>query len=589
MECEACGHNNVDGARFCANCGITVAMPATGDNPLLGKVVGGRYRITGIIGEGGMGIVYEGEQQMGSTVRKVAVKTLHAELSRDPSVTARFHRECGTVAQLEHPNTIKVYDFGAMDDGTLYIAMEYLAGESLDRVIEREGALHPERVLKLLRQVGGSLEEAHGQGIIHRDLKPENVILTERAGTKDVVKLLDFGIAARTESADAEREAKLTQQGMVLGTPPYMSPEQFTGKALDRRSDIYSMAVMAYQMLTGQLPFDANTPWEWATEHMTAQPRPFETMPVSAAIPPGMRAAILKALSKDREERFSTVSEFLSAMSAGTGPQAVAPLGETGTAAMEAVPNFAMGGGAAPTAAMPLKPEAGATGGMPVAVPAAPSSHGRASAKPMGLIFGLGGVAVLLAAGIGFATLGGSDGGDATALPLPTAPEPVAVAPVATTDETEPSPAPDQEEEPQAPSEPVVAAPPKTPTKAPEKTPTATRPPPTQEPTKPPTTQPTKPPPPKSEPAPSAGNAACDACISQANAGNLSAAASSYAACGDAAKKRACSMRARVRAGQSGAAAAKSGDCAKARQILAAAQAMGAASPSLSKAVSSCK
>jgi serine/threonine-protein kinase len=245
MRCEACEHENVEGARFCANCGVVMNVPRDESDPLIGQLIGGRFRIIRQLGEGGMGIVYEAEQQMGSTVRKVAVKTLHKELSTDPSVSARFHRECGTVAGLEHPNTVKVYDFGTTDTGTLYIAMEFLAGKSLDQTIQNEGPLPPERVNHLIRQIAGSLDEAHHQGIVHRDLKPENVVLIERAGEQDVVKLLDFGIAARTESADREKEQKLTQQGMVLGTPPYMSPEQFTGKELDRRSDIYSLAVMS--------------------------------------------------------------------------------------------------------------------------------------------------------------------------------------------------------------------------------------------------------------------------------------------------------------------------------------------------------
>src|SRR5688572_12441404 len=277
--------------------------PATGTPstayPLIGQVVGGRYHIVALIGEGGMGIVYKAEQRLGSTVRRVAVKTLHAELSRDPSITARFHREVGTVAQLEHPNTVRVYDFGSTDDGTLYIAMEFLDGRALNKVIETEGALEPKRVAHLLRQITGSLDEAHRQGIVHRDLKPENVLLIERAGEKDVVKLVDFGIAARTESADREKEQKLTQQGMVLGTPPYMSPEQFTGKALDARSDIYSLGVMTYQMLTAKLPFEADTPWQWATQHMTAQPLPFEVTAPAREIPEHIRRAILRAMSKN--------------------------------------------------------------------------------------------------------------------------------------------------------------------------------------------------------------------------------------------------------------------------------------------------
>ena len=165
MNCQACGHENVEEARFCAACGA--ALPArveSQNDPLIGQVIGGRYRITGIIGEGGMGVVYVGEQQMGSTIRKVAVKTLHPHLSKDTSVLKRFHRECGTVAQLEHPNTIKVYDFGSTPDGTLYIAMEFVAGRALSDVLLNEGKLAPERVIQILRQICGALDEAHDLG-----------------------------------------------------------------------------------------------------------------------------------------------------------------------------------------------------------------------------------------------------------------------------------------------------------------------------------------------------------------------------------------------------------------------------------------
>src|SRR6185436_19569746 len=240
---------------------------------------------------------------------------LHTHLSKYPSVLARFHRECGTVAQLEHPNTIKFFDFGATNDGTLYIAMEFVAGKPLSDVIAKEGALSSDRVIKIMRQVCGALDEAHMQGIIHRDLKPENIVLADRAGEKDFVKVLDFGIAARTESADAQKEAKLTQQGMVLGTPPYMSPEQFTGKALDARSDIYSLGVMAYEMLTKKLPFEAETPWQWATQHMTAQPIPLEVSAPASNIPPALRGVILKSLSKDRDKRPSAAREFFAELS----------------------------------------------------------------------------------------------------------------------------------------------------------------------------------------------------------------------------------------------------------------------------------
>ncbi len=289
-----------------------------GPDRLVGVEIGGKYKIVSLLGEGGMGCVYKGEQKLGSTIRKVAIKTLHEHLSHDPQILARFEREVGTVAGLQHPNTIQVFDFGKMDDGTLYIVMEFVEGKSVAGWLEVSGPMEPARVANILKQVCGSLEEAHGLGIVHRDLKPDNVVLCDKAGQHDWVEVLDFGIAKRSSEVD-EREQKLTQQGMVLGTPPYMSPEQFTGKPVDRRSDIYSLAVMAYEMLTGGLPFNGNTAWEWATAHMTAQPRPLETFPVSMRIPPAMKAAILRGLEKDPARRFQTVTEFFAAFSSGVG------------------------------------------------------------------------------------------------------------------------------------------------------------------------------------------------------------------------------------------------------------------------------
>lgn len=595
MNCESCGHNNIEGARFCANCGITMPTATDDENKLVGKLVGGRYRITRVIGEGGMGIVYEGEQKLGSSVRKVAVKTLHTELSRDPSVTARFHRECGTVAGLEHPNTIKVYDFGAMDDGTLYIAMEYLAGKPLDRVIQDEKQLAPQRVIRLLRQVSGSLEEAHAQGIIHRDLKPENVILIERAGEKDVVKLLDFGIAARTESADAAREAKLTQQGMVLGTPPYMSPEQFTGKALDKRSDIYSLAVMAYEMLTGKLPFEATTPWQWATEHMTAQPRPFETLSLAAPIPEPMRRAILRALSKDPAERFGAASQFVDAMAEpDTGESRVkvnTAEAVMATAAMAAAPDFGAKLAPAPTAAMPAQSshQGYGTGSSGVAVPAAPTTATREAPKNKGLIIGLGVAAVAL---IGIVAVGLRGGGGSEdpqgALSIATTP-PKAVTIAAQPQDPQPAgdnPANDnpagQDDNDDEPNEDVAAPSPQAgpaPGPRPQTTPS-----PGPKPGPKPAT--TTPPAATTPPAP-AGDAACEQCI--AASGNYSAALPKLAQCKDPAKKSNCQKRIQASATRTGIAAANKGDCAKASQISSAIAAAGMTSPQLSAAAAKCK
>jgi tRNA A-37 threonylcarbamoyl transferase component Bud32 len=320
MQCPSCSATVQDSLRFCPQCG-TVLASGTGTqlrDPLLGQVFGGKYTVVRLLGEGGMGAVYEGEQQLGTTKRKVAVKTLHPHLSRDAKIKARFEREVGTIAELEHPNTIQVYDFGVAGDGILYIVMEFLHGKSLADLIEKEGALMPERAQAILEQICGSLEEAHARGIVHRDLKPDNVVLVERAGKKDFVKVLDFGIAKRSREEDKE-EQKLTQQGMVLGTPPYMSPEQFTGNPIDLRSDVYSLAVMAYEMLSGKLPFKADTAWEWATQHMTQPPIPIESLPEGARVNESMRAALRRALAKAPADRFQSVHDFYAAFS-GAAP-----------------------------------------------------------------------------------------------------------------------------------------------------------------------------------------------------------------------------------------------------------------------------
>jgi serine/threonine-protein kinase len=387
---------------------MTQTMDSPPADSLVGQTVVGKYKIIKLLGEGGMGSVYLAEQAMGTAHKKVALKTLHKHLSHDPSIKKRFDLEIANLCSLEHPNTIQVTDGGTMEDGTLYLVMEYVQGKSVAEVLEKEGPMQPGRVDNIFRQVCGSLSEAHGKGLIHRDLKPDNVLLCERAGTHDWVEVLDFGIAKRSSEHDPN-EAKLTQQGMVLGTPPYMSPEQFTGQPIDLRSDIYALGVMAYEMLTGKFPFEANTAWEWASKHMTEPPRPIELQQLGAHVPDKMRRAIMRALAKTREERQASVDEFFKEFSAGAagGTAVIAPMGgemppmsgpsqrgktEMGAPAMTPAPMTPaqmMGGGPAPAA----------MGGGGAAVPAAPAPAPAKSGGGMGLILGLGALAVVLLGG----------------------------------------------------------------------------------------------------------------------------------------------------------------------------------------------
>jgi len=404
---------------------MTQAPDTHSEHPLVGQTIArGKYKVVRLLGEGGMGCVYLGEQIIvEGTTRKVAVKTLHKHLSHDESIKARFKREVATVAALEHPNTIQIFDFGETEDGTLFIVMEFVQGRSVADILEKDGAMQPDRVLNILRQVAGSLEEAHSHGIVHRDLKPDNVVLAERAGQKDWVEVLDFGIAKRSSEHDPN-EAKLTQQGMVLGTPPYMSPEQFTGQPIDARSDIYALGVMAYEMLTGRLPWEANTAWEWASKHMTEAPTPLERQPLGPNVPESMRNAITRALAKNKDERFGSVREFFEAFSGGVVAPVSLPNGAGAGAGAAGGTMVDMPAASGSGAGARVKTELGAPvmgGGPPDVSYAPPAGHAAPAVVPAGpahapakkggpptLVIALGALALLLfvGAGVGIAMSG---------------------------------------------------------------------------------------------------------------------------------------------------------------------------------------
>ncbi len=257
-------------------------------------VFGRRYRVTERIGSGGMADVYKAvDETLGRTV---AVKVLHERFSTDPEFVQRFRHEASAAANLSHPGIVNIYDYG-VENGTYYIVMELVRGTDLKQVVKERGALDPLKVADYGAQACAALTVAHGYGIIHRDIKPQNIVLTPDG----VVKVMDFGIARAIDS-DA------TQTGSVLGTAQYVSPEQAQGRKLGPESDLYSLGVVLYELSTGQLPFDGDTPVSVALKHVNDEPVPPRTL--NPAIPPALEAVILKAMQKDPTRRYRSAEDM---------------------------------------------------------------------------------------------------------------------------------------------------------------------------------------------------------------------------------------------------------------------------------------
>ena len=232
-------------------------------NELLGRIFDRRYRINELIGSGGMGAVYRATQ-LGMN-REVALKVLGRGVADSDKQAHRFKQEARASSRLQHPNTIRVFDSGQTEDGRLFLAMEYLKGDTLTEVLKKEKTFSIDRASHIARQICNSLAEAHQNGIVHRDLKPDNIFITDIFGEHDFVKVLDFGIA---KSSDSEEMASLTQTGFICGTPRYLSPEQALGRPVDGRSDLYSLGVILYELLTGAPPFMAATPIALVMKHI---------------------------------------------------------------------------------------------------------------------------------------------------------------------------------------------------------------------------------------------------------------------------------------------------------------------------------
>jgi predicted Ser/Thr protein kinase len=277
---------------------------AEGD-AMVGRVLAGRYRILAKLGEGAMGAVYLGEHlHIG---RRDAIKLLRPGLAGDAEAIARFTRGTRNVSAIHHPNVCAIYDFSDTPEGFRYLAMEYIEGETLKDVLDREGRLSPQRAVEIARQVADALQAAHDAGVVHRDLKPGNIMICASRDGRDVVKVVDFDIAKGPSEPEGE---EVTRLGFVVGTPEYMSPEQLMGDRLDGRSDLYSLGVVLFRMLSGSLPFRADSTQDIMVQRLTGEPLRLDDVLPPGTVPPPLQRALDRALARRAADRQADAAEF---------------------------------------------------------------------------------------------------------------------------------------------------------------------------------------------------------------------------------------------------------------------------------------
>ena len=394
--CPTCSTEYPLSERFCPRDG-TALRSANAQADLLGSVIADRYHILKKLGEGGMGTVYLAEHvKMG---RKSALKVMNPGMNTDPDAIARFNREASNASRLSHPNICGIYDFGETTDGIIYLAMEFIEGSSLTALIEKAGQLPPSRAASIIHQTADALQVAHDAGIVHRDLKPDNIMVAKNRDGTDLVKVVDFGIA-KASSSDAQ---KVTKTGMVVGTPEYMSPEQLAGDKLDGRSDLYSLGLVAFNCLTGVLPFAAETAQEAMIMRLTDKPRSLADVRPDVSWPAALQATLDKALVRDVDERYKSAAQFGREFSAAIADMPMTQVVEAGTMVMNAA---AAGKEAVPPTRMNAARPSGKT--TPMQVPVAPKrpTAGEAGApvrsgSKVPMIAGVGGgLALVVAVGL---------------------------------------------------------------------------------------------------------------------------------------------------------------------------------------------
>jgi serine/threonine-protein kinase len=319
--CPKCGTEYPDTTTLCPSDGV--ALEKTGDS-LLGQILAGKYRIEERLSEGGMGTVYRGTHVLMD--KTVAIKVLRLSLAADEKIVARFSREARAASRISHPHALSVTDFGEAENGVVFLVMEYLSGHTLKEIIRQEGPMPLPRAVEILRQVGGALDAAHGQGVVHRDLKSDNIMLLSSSGT-DYAKVLDFGIA-KIKEPEGEYNPGLTAPDLVIGTPQYMSPEQCSQSPdIDARSDIYSLGVILYEMLVGHVPFTGGSPTAIMLKHLQ-EPAP-SLLDERGDVPEAVGRVVARAMEKRPEDRYQTVGELVEdfTIAAGMEPASVSSSG----------------------------------------------------------------------------------------------------------------------------------------------------------------------------------------------------------------------------------------------------------------------
>jgi serine/threonine-protein kinase len=416
MTCPNCNKPLAQGARFCHSCGYSIsadtlsssekptlqinafdtANGAKTSDSLIDQTLDSKYRIEARLGQGGMGAVYRARRiHIGDDV---AVKVLHHSFVKDAQALERFRREARAAAMLRHPNVVVIHDYGetGSPDAPAFIVMELVSGVSLRDLLDRQGKLPVERAAQLMRSVCAGVAAAHRNNIVHRDLKPDNIIVVppHSDAEQETAKVLDFGIAKLRDAAGGQG---LTQTGVVIGTPYYMSPEQCRAEPLDSRSDVYSLGAVLYEMLSGSPPFEAATATGVVAKHLTDPP---PRLPSALGVSQAVEAVIIRALSKEPAQRQADAAEFAGELARAVSESATSPLHRAETARESAPPPATrqaglgeIGLGAAG------QPAYGQASYQQRAVPQAP----QAKRSRTGLVVGVSVAAVVLLIGIGSA------------------------------------------------------------------------------------------------------------------------------------------------------------------------------------------